>query len=97
MQNWKQLPNVQISVPVRSAGNIVTNKPVDFAMYQCDLMYKAVPLCDTIQKGMAQLKEEVRFYFRQDKAVSVNGIMDGNQHIVERLGEILKAQDVAAD
>lgn len=96
MQSWNQLPNIAIEVPIRSAGNIVLNKPVEFEIYRSDLMYKAIPICEATEKRLAELKEEIRFYFRQDKAVSVNGIMDGNQHIVERLGAALKEKNLTA-
>ena len=97
MENWNEISTVSIEVPVRSAGNVVINQPVEFKVYKDSSKFKAVPNCDAEKKRLAMLKDEIVFYFRRDKAVADNGINDGNQHIVERIGDILRGQGLASN
>lgn len=94
MENWKPLSTVTIEVPVRSPGNIVANQPVEFEIFKDSTLYKAIPQCEEDQKRKALLKDEIIFSFRPDKAVAAGGINDGNQHVVERIGAVLKEQGV---
>lgn len=95
MENWRQISTVTIEVPVRSAGNVVINQPIEFAVFKDSTLYKAIPQAKEEHKRRAILKDEILFSFRPDKAVAAGGINDGNQHIVERIGEILRERGIA--
>jgi hypothetical protein len=97
MNNWVAVGKLHTEVPIRSSGNTVKNIPVAFDVYKDSTVYKAIPLCDKQQKVLANLKDEVLFSFQHGRAISVNGIKDGNQHVVESIGALLKSQGMAAE
>lgn len=93
MNNWKHIATEVIEVPKRSSGNTINNLAILFDVYKDDVLYKAIPRCGEEEKVLANLKEELLFSFYPHKAVSANGILDANQHIVERIGEVLRAKE----
>lgn len=95
MSKWTLIATEQIDVPVRAPGNKVETHTIPFEIFKDGELYKTVPLCDEEFKRIANLKEELTFKFRPDKAVSTNGILDANQHIVEQVGNILREKGLA--
>ncbi|MBD0367786.1 MAG: hypothetical protein ICV53_17005 [Flavisolibacter sp.] len=88
----QKLTTLEVQVPYRGAGNIITNKPVSFDILQENSTYKAVPLLDTDERRVANLPPELSFYYTDGKASSTRGIKDGNLHVILDIAEALKAK-----
>jgi len=85
-----KIANINISIPHKGPGNIISQKPVSFDVYsECDY-FKAVTLLDEDQRRIANLPPELRFIFENGKPVSQRGKIDGNFNAIEDIAKELQ-------
>jgi hypothetical protein len=78
-----KLASVNISIPYKGPGNVISQHPVAFEVYSDEDQYKAVPQLDDEQRRVANLPEELLFTYSDGKPVSNRGIRDGNFHAIQ--------------
>lgn len=81
---------ITVEVPVKSSGNIIHNKNVDFDVFTEDDHFKAVPHLGEDDRRIANLPTELHFKLVNGKGMSLRGIKDGNQHVIEAIGSLLQ-------
>lgn len=85
---------VQVEVPYRGPGNTVVNKPVVFDVSRAGDHYTAKPLLDPAERLVAGLPSELPFQYKDGTATSSRGLKDGNLHVIQSIGEALKARKI---
>ena len=77
------LTNVTISIPFKSAGNSIVQKPVDFEVYREEDIYTIKPLLSLDELRLANLPGELKFIYNNGHVESLHGIKDGNLHVMQ--------------
>lgn len=77
------LTNVTITVPFKSAGNIIVQKPVEFEVYREEEIYMIKPLLTVDELRLANLPGELKFLYKDGNVESLRGAKDGNLHVMQ--------------
>ena len=79
----KKLTTIEIEIPYKRSGGIISQHTVAFDVFQVDGHYQLKPLLSTDERRVANLPEMLNFTIEDGKAVSLRGKMDGNFHVIE--------------
>lgn len=90
----KRLTTLSVLVPYKRAGNVITQQPVVFDVYECDGQFSIVPQLDGNELAVANLPTSLNFVMHNGKPVSLRGKKDGNFHVIADVAEQLKAQQL---
>jgi hypothetical protein len=86
----EKIANFTIEVPYRTAGNIITNKNIDFDVFKDGTQYMAAPLCGLEERRIASLPPELIFEMKDGKPESNRGNKEGNIEVIRRIAGQLK-------
>lgn len=90
----KKLSTLVIDIPYKRAGNIISQQPVTFDLYQEENVYVLVPLLDEAELMVANLPRELRFVIQDGKPSSLRGLKDGNLHVIQDAAALAKQQGI---
>lgn len=90
----QQLTTITISIPYKRAGNVISQQPVTFDVYQADDQYSLVPLLNSDELSVANLPQELVFVMQNGKPVSERGPKDGNFHVIQDGVKLLQEQNL---
>lgn len=79
----KKLTTLDIEIPYKRSGGIISQQTVTFDVMQVDGHYELKPLLSTDERRVANLPETLNFTIEDGKPVSLRGKMDGNFHVIE--------------
>lgn len=88
----KKLTTLSLLVPYKRAGNVISQRPVDFDVYAEDERYEIVPLLDGNELAIANLPVALAFEMENGKPISLRGNKDGNFHVIQAAVSCLKEQ-----
>jgi hypothetical protein len=78
-----KLMGLSISVPFRSAGNVILNKMVPFQIYRDGHAFIAAPLISPEQKRLADLPPEMAFECHGTTITSSRGVAEKNMDVLK--------------
>lgn len=87
-----KLSTLNILVPYKRAGNVISQQHVAFDVYEEDNRYEIVPLLDGNELAIANLPVALHFEMQEGKPVSLRGKKDGNFHVIQDVVSKLKEQ-----
>ncbi|GAA4736971.1 hypothetical protein [Flavisolibacter ginsenosidimutans] len=79
----KKLATLTIEVPYKRAGNVISQHPVTFDLYQDGETYILMPQLHGPELAVANLPTELCFVIENEKPLSLRGIKDGNLHVIQ--------------
>jgi hypothetical protein len=86
----KKLATLTVPVPYKRAGNVISQQPVVFDVYETDDCYEIVPQLDGHELAVANLPVALLFEMQNGKPVSLRGKKDGNFHVIADVVSKLK-------
>lgn len=92
----QKLTTITINIPYKRAGNVISQQPVTFDVYQEKDRYSFTPLLSSDELSIANLPAELVFVMQDGKPVSVRGPKDGNFHVIQDGVKLLREQNVIA-
>ena len=85
-----KLTTIEIEIPYKRSGGIISQQPVTFDVFQVDGHYQLKPCLSTDERRVANLPEVLNFTMEEGKPVSLRGKMDGNFHVIEDAVRLLQ-------
>ncbi|HEX8313979.1 MAG TPA: hypothetical protein VF609_03250 [Flavisolibacter sp.] len=92
----KQIANITLIIPYKRAGNIISQEPVDFTVFEDDDHYCLIPCLPEDEIRIANLPTELRFSMQDGKPVSLRGKRDGNFHVIQDAVECMREKKIVA-
>ncbi|GAA4728358.1 hypothetical protein GCM10023229_01670 [Flavisolibacter ginsenosidimutans] len=92
----RKIATLTIPVPYKRAGNVISQQPVTFDVYEEDNRYEIAPLLDGNELAIANLPVSLHFEMQNDKPVSLRGKKDGNLHVIQDIASKLQEQGLLA-
>ncbi len=89
----KKLTTLEIEIPYKRSGGIISQQAVSFDLFQVDGHYELKPLLSTDERRVANLPETLNFTVEDGKPVSLRGKMDGNFHVIQDAVRQLKGKE----
>lgn len=79
----ENIANLSIEIPIKKAGNVITQEFVQFEVFQEANEYVLAPRLNAAELRIANLPTELRFFIQNEKPVSTRGDRDGNFHVIQ--------------
>ncbi|HEV7332791.1 MAG TPA: hypothetical protein VGN63_17260 [Flavisolibacter sp.] len=89
----RKLTTVEIEVPYKRSGGIISQQTVAFDVFQVDGHYQLKPCLSIDERRVANLPETLNFTIEDGKPVSLRGKMDGNFHVIEDAVRLLQKRE----
>jgi hypothetical protein len=93
MENNNKLGDFEVTIPYKSAGNAIQQKPVKFEVFNEDGKFIAHPLLNEDERRIANLPDFLNFTYKNGLAESNRGKQDGTLHVIESLVVVLKEKN----
>jgi hypothetical protein len=90
MKNNNKIGDFEVTIPYKSAGNAIQQKPVKFEVFNDDGRYMAHPLLNEDERRVANLPDCLNFTYKNGLTESNRGKHEGNLHVIESLVAALK-------
>lgn len=90
-----KITTLEISVPYKRAGGIISQHTVSFDLFQLEDHYQLRPCLSADERRVANLPEELNFKMENGKPVSLRGKMDGNFHVIQDAVDLMRKREMA--
>jgi hypothetical protein len=91
----KKLTTIEIEIPYKRAGGIISQQAVSFDVFHVDGHYELKPLLSTDERRVANLPETLSFTIEDGKPVSLRGKLDGNFHVItDAVGQLQEREQL---
>ena len=87
-----KIATVEVAVPYKRAGNVITQHNVSFGFFQEEDHFKLVPSLTHDELLVANLPEELLFEMQDNKPVSLRGLKDTNLHVIQDAVKLLQQE-----